>query len=329
MLVRDQLAKKIIEVSPDNFNELALKVFNFQYNHNILYKQYVDLLRIVPSSVNSIEAIPFLPIQFFKNNIIKSDSWHEEIVFSSSGTTGKTTSKHFVRSLEFYQQIAANTFEKFYGPLEKYTILGLLPSYLERSDSSLVYMVDHFIKLSTSPLSGFYLDDFEKLLDTIVAARKAQSPVIVIGVTFALLDMADRFTVDLSDCILMETGGMKGKRKELIRSEVHQQLHQAFNVETVHSEYGMTELLSQGYSKGNGLFEPGYTMRILTREVTDPLTLQKTKRNGVLNIIDLANLDTCSFLATDDLGKVYADGSFEVAGRLDTSDIRGCNLLFV
>jgi len=329
MLVRDQLAKKIIEVSPDNFNELALKVFNFQYNHNILYKQYVDLLRIVPSSVNSIEAIPFLPIQFFKNNIIKSDSWHEETVFSSSGTTGKTTSKHFVRSLEFYQQIAANTFEKFYGPLEKYTILGLLPSYLERSDSSLVYMVDHFIKLSTSPLSGFYLDDFEKLLDTIVAARKAQSPVIVIGVTFALLDMADRFTVDLSDCILMETGGMKGKRKELIRSEVHQQLHQAFNVETVHSEYGMTELLSQGYSKGNGLFEPGYTMRILTREVTDPLTLQKTKRNGVLNIIDLANLDTCSFLATDDLGKVYADGSFEVAGRLDTSDIRGCNLLFV
>jgi len=327
MLVRDQLAKKILSVSSDNFDELALNVFTYQYQHNFLYKQYVDLLGIVPSTIQSIEKIPFLPIQFFKSETIKTNDWQQETIFSSSGTTGSMTSKHYVKSLEFYQTISVNTFQHFYGSIHDYTVLGLLPSYLERQGSSLVYMVDHFIQQSQSSLSGFYLNEYEALLKTIDEARKAQSPILLIGVTFALLDMAEQYAVDLSDCIVMETGGMKGRRKELIRKEVHQQLCSAFNLETVHSEYGMTELLSQGYSKGNGLFLPGYTMRILTREVTDPLTLQKKDRNGVLNIIDLANLDTCSFIATDDLGKVYTDGSFEVAGRLDTSDIRGCNLL--
>ncbi len=329
MLVRDQLAKKILDVNSNTFNELALKVFQYQYHHNFLYKRYVDLLGIVPSKIDSIEAIPFLPIQFFKNKVLKTNDWREETIFTSSGTTGSTTSKHYVRSLEFYQQITEKTFHQFYGSVKEYTVLGLLPSYLERQGSSLVYMVDHFIQQSSSPLSGFYLNEYEQLVKTIEQARIAKTPILLIGVTFALLDMAEQYSIDLSDCVVMETGGMKGRRKELIRSEVHRRLSNAFNLPSVHSEYGMTELLSQGYSKGDGIFLPGYTMKIVTREIADPLTLQQANRNGIINIIDLANLDTCSFLATDDLGMVYNNGSFRVAGRLDSSDIRGCNLLIV
>jgi len=333
---RDILRQQILQVDAANFDRLALQIFHYQASYNDLYHQYLSLLRINPNTVKTIKDIPFLPISFFKTHEVitaagegRKAKDQQSATFSSSGTTGSTTSRHFVVDLDFYLQNTVLGFERFYGDLNNFCVLGLLPSYLERSGSSLIAMVDHFIKLSTQSQSGFFLYDQVALAKVLQNCQKDNRPTLLIGVSFALLDFAEQYQLDLSNIIIMETGGMKGRRKEITRMELHSILQKSFNVSKIHSEYGMTELLSQGYSKGKGIFYPTPTMKLLPREITDPFAHQKNNRTGVLNIIDLANLDSCAFVATDDLGRVYEDGSFEILGRLDTSDIRGCNLMVV
>ncbi|MEL6864694.1 MAG: acyl transferase, partial [Bacteroidota bacterium] len=282
---------------------------------------------IDPTEVHAIEDIPFLPISLFKRFDIQTGEWIPDRLFTSSGTTAQTTSRHLLKDPNAYCKGAALIFEQFYGPLSKYCFLALLPAYLERQGSSLVFMADHFIQSSNYDLSGFFLNNTDQLLAHLEQCRDQNIPTILLGVTFALLDLAEQFAPNLKHCIIMETGGMKGRRKEMIRKEVHQVLCNAFQVDSIHSEYGMTELFSQAYSKGEGIFWPGTTMKLIARDVTDPFHLLPPKRSGALNIIDLANIDTCSFIATDDIGRCYANGSFEVLGRLDNSDRRGCNLL--
>lgn len=279
------------------------------------------------------EDIPFLPIQFFKSHSVKTGDWPTQTTFTSSGTTGDATSRHPVRDLDFYKKNTVHGFRAFYGDPSEWLVLALLPSYLERTGSSLVVMAEHFIQLSKHPQSGFFLNNLEELLP-ILANPLPPNPqseipksVILLGVSFALLDLAEQHSLDLQHVTIMETGGMKGRRRELTRSELHDILKPAFNAPAIHSEYGMTELFSQAYSKGDGLFRPVPTLRAFTREITDPLTSQQPGRTGILNLMDLANFDTCSFIATDDLGRVFPDGSFEVLGRVDNSDVRGCNLM--
>ena len=322
------ISQHLKSFSCEGFDALALEVFQFQATFNEVYAKYLSLLNIDSQSVDSLEKIPFLPIQFFKNYSIKTGGWPTQTTFSSSGTTDKMTSRHRVRDLGFYKKNTERGFAEFYGHPSEFCILALLPSYLERSGSSLIFMADHFIHLSKHPDSDFFLNNTEQLLKILKKANNKHTPTLLLGVSFALLDLAEKHPTDLQNIIIMETGGMKGRRKEMTREELHAVLKKAFNVENIHSEYGMTELFSQAYSKGNGLFFPTKTMKVLTREITDPLVLQKTNKTGVLNIIDLANFHTISFIATDDLGRIYDDGSFEVLGRLDNSDIRGCNLLF-
>ncbi len=328
--LHDNLEAQILRgsFSEAEFDTLALAVFDFQYKYNAFYRRYCSLIGKEFSSVKKISDIPFLPIQFFKNETIKTGDWTPEIVFSSSGTTGATTSQHGARALDFYKKIARQGFEQFYGKIADYCVLGLLPSYLERSGSSLVAMVDDFIQLSKAEKSGFFLHNHAELAEILRGQRNAEKPTLLIGVSFGLLDFIDNYAINFPNLIVMETGGMKGRRREMIRAELHDTLAKGFGVKKIHSEYGMTELFSQGYSKGNGIFEPISTMRVLSREINDPLSiLPKNGKLGILNVIDLGNLDTCSFIATDDLGRVYADNSFEVLGRLDNSDMRGCNLL--
>lgn len=277
--------------------------------------------------VLQITDIPFLPISCFKTHRVQTGDAPIALTFTSSGTTGATTSRHPIVQPDFYDKITISTFEKWYGSLENYCILALLPAYLERQGSSLVYMVERFIERSGHPESGFYLNDLERLALTLEKLASEPVRVLLIGVSFALLDLAERFPMDLSGVMVMETGGMKGRRKEITRFQLHEQLKNAFQVEAIHSEYGMTELMSQGYSKGNGVFQPAPTMKILTREISDPFAYTANGKTGVINVVDLGNLDACSFVATDDLGKVYANGDFEVLGRLDASDVRGCNLM--
>lgn len=304
-----------------------MEVFQYQAQHNMLYAQYLRLLQKAPESVTAPADIPFLPIQFFKNQTIQTGTWTPADTFSSSGTTGQITSRHAVRSLDFYLHNTRRGFEHFYGNLADYCVLALLPAYLERPGSSLVAMADYFIQQSRYAQSGFFLYNTDELLKVVQICRKKQCPVLLLGVTFALLDLAEQRPTDLSGIIIMETGGMKGRRREMIRSELHEVLCSAFRVQSIHSEYGMTELYSQAYSKGQGLFYPAPTMRVYARQITDPLAAEMPGKTGALNIIDLANLDTISFIATDDLGKVHPNGSFEVLGRLDNSDLRGCNLM--
>jgi len=324
---RSHLYDLIQKLQPDQFEMLALQVFRFQARFNPLYAQFLDLLHIDTSKIQRLEDIPCLPIQLFKQYEIKTGEWPNEAIFSSSGTTGAQTSRHAVRSLADYSSNAQRGFEAFYGPLSNYCFLALLPAYLEREGSSLVYMVEDFVRLSPYPQSGFYLYDHDALRKTLVECAAQKIPTVLIGVSFALWDLAETGTLNFPELIVMETGGMKGRRRELTRSELHQILSEGLGIQSIHSEYGMTELLSQAYSKGAGIFYPSPTMRVWAREVYDPFTPTPTARTGVLNIIDLANLDTISFISTEDLGKVYADGSFEVLGRLDAGDIRGCNLL--
>ena len=315
-----------------DFDELALEVFHFQARYNDLYSRYLSLLGVAADAITQPAEIPFLPIQFFRNYRVKTGEWKEEAVFSSSGTTGASTSFHAVRSLSFYRENARRIFRHFYGDPADHGMLALLPSYLERSGSSLVCMAEHFISLSRWPQSGFFLNNMEELVAVLrevsaVEAAGAPAHIVLLGVSFALLDLAERFPMPLKNVIVMETGGMKGRRRELTREELHGTLTKAFHLPAVHAEYGMTELFSQAYSHGEGLFRPGPLMRVYAREITDPLSLQQPGKTGVLNVMDLANFDTCSFIATDDLGRVGEDGSFEVLGRVDNSDIRGCNLL--
>ncbi|MCA0152127.1 LuxE/PaaK family acyltransferase [Winogradskyella vincentii] len=313
--------------SEEEFESLALEIFKFQFDNNPVYRSFCDLLYKHPSDVNSISKIPFLPIQFFKTHEVLSSRKQPQKVFTSSGTTGNVTSKHFVTDLNIYESSFKKGFEYFYGNNDDYAILGLLPSYLERDGSSLIYMVDYLIQKSNHPKSGFYLKNLDELAETIQFLEAQKQKTILIGVSFALLDFVESHSIKLKNTIVMETGGMKGRRKEMIRTELHTILKEGFGVDHIHSEYGMTELLSQAYSKGNGIFECPPWMKILTRDTEDALTLQKTNKSGGINIIDLANINSCSFIATQDLGKVHDSGDFEIIGRFDNSDIRGCNLM--
>jgi phenylacetate-coenzyme A ligase PaaK-like adenylate-forming protein len=309
------------------FTEIALAVFKHQFRNNKVYRSFCDLLYIHPSSVTTIEEIPFLPIQFFKSRQVLSSLDEVQETFTSSGTTGKATSTHFVTDIHFYKESYLKGFAHFYGNIEAYTVLALLPNYLERTGSSLVFMVDDLIRKSKNPESGFYLDNREELAKKLIELDKNGQKILLIGVSFALLDLIEMQQFSLKNTIIMETGGMKGRRKELVREELHAILQNGFGVSEIHSEYGMTELLSQAYSKGNGIFKTPPWMKILTRDTEDALTINALEKNGGINIIDLANYNSCSFIAAQDLGKVHENETFEIIGRFDNSDIRGCNLL--
>jgi phenylacetate-coenzyme A ligase PaaK-like adenylate-forming protein len=312
-----------------DFNKLALSIFRFQAINNPVYKAFLNYVKCDINKFTQIEDIPFLPIQFFKSHRVLSNKNQVEETFLSSGTTGSKQSKHYVADLSLYEKSYLEGFSHFYGNINDYTILALLPSYLDRNGSSLIYMASDLIKKSGKAKSGFYLDNLEALAELLNSLDKKGEKVLLIGVSFALLDLIEKYQFNLNHTTVMETGGMKGRRKELVRQELHQQLCKGFGVNKIHSEYGMTELLSQGYSKGNGLFKTPPWMRILIRDTEDAFTILPHNQTGGLNIVDLANLNSCSFIATQDLGKTYSDGSFEVLGRFDNSDIRGCNLMVV
>ncbi|MCC7507398.1 MAG: acyl transferase [Saprospiraceae bacterium] len=323
---RAELLSALADLTPENFEATALAVFRYQAATNPLFARWLHLLGRDPLSVRRLSEIPCLPIRFFKTMDIKSGQWQEQTVFTSSATTAQTPSRHLVRHLDHYLLNTRKGFAEQYGPPENWCYLALLPAYLERSGSSLVVMADDLISRSPYVQSGFFLHDFERLRDTIQACQAQKIPTILLGVSFALLDFADQYPMALHGITVMETGGMKGRRKELTRQELHEALQKAFQIPEIHSEYGMTELFSQAYSRGN-LFQPATTLRVLTTEVNDPFCPVGPGRTGVLNCIDLANLDTCSFIATEDLGKVGADHRFEVLGRLDIAEMRGCNLM--
>ena len=309
------------------FESVALDVFKFQFENNSVYRSFCDLLYKHPSNITRIEDIPFLPIQFFKSHEVLSSSKKIEKIFNSSGTTGSITSKHYVTNTSVYENSFRKGFKHFYGDIKDYVVLALLPSYLERGGSSLIYMVDDMIKKSNHPESGFYLNNLSELNTKLNRLDSGGQKILLIGVSFALLDLIETHKLNLNNAIIMETGGMKGKRKEMIREELHNALKTGFGVKKIHSEYGMTELLSQAYSTGNGIFKCPSWMKILIRNTEDAFAIEPHGKTGGINIIDLANINSCSFIATQDLGKVYEDGTFEVLGRFDHSDIRGCNLM--
>ncbi len=306
---------------------MALKVFRHQYDHNFVYNQFCNLLNKNKSNVKSLTEIPFLPIQFFKSHQVLSSSAPVQQTFTSSGTTGMLTSQHLITDTSWYEESYRKAFAQFYGNIEDYAVLALLPSYLDRQGSSLIYMVKDLIDSSNHPESGFYLNNYNELATKLIELDKAGQNVLLIGVTYALLDLIEIQKFELKNTIIMETGGMKGKRKEMIREELHQLLCEGFGVSNIHSEYGMTELLSQAYSLGEGVFECPNWMHILIRDTEDALTYVEVQKTGGINVIDLANYNSCAFIATQDLGKKYPNNSFEVLGRFDNSDIRGCNLM--
>lgn len=313
-------------LKPSNFNAESLRIFTYQYHNNPTYNTFCKHLKKHPENVHSIEDIPFLPIQFFKSHRILSNKTPIQEIFTSSGTTGTTTSKHYVTNLALYQASFTLGFTKFYGTIEDYMVIGLLPSYLERKGSSLVYMVNDFIQKSKYAESGFFLNDVEKLKNLLLN-YDGHRKILLIGVSFALLDLVEAFQFKLKSTIVMETGGMKGRRKEMIREELHSILKAGFGVSHIHSEYGMTELLSQAYSKGNGIFSCPASMQILIRNTENPQQILNDYTTGGINVIDLANFNSISFIATQDLGKKVGANQFEILGRFDHSDIRGCNLM--
>lgn len=319
---------KIFSISSeDEFNSVSIEIFGHQYENNEVYRKFCDLLKIAPEGIDVIEKIPFIPIDFFKSHKILSSNDPVEKVFTSSGTTGKNTSKHFMTDLALYQESYLRAFRQFYGSVENYAILALLPSYLEREGSSLIYMADDLIQKSKHPKSGFYLHNLEELKESLVSLDNSGQKVLLIGVSFALLDLVEKYDFQLENTVVMETGGMKGRRKEMIRTELHEILKNGFGIKNIHSEYGMTELLSQAYSSGYGSFDcPGW-MKILIRDPEDALGYLPDNKTGGINVIDLANFNSCSFISTQDLGKKLPDGSIEILGRFDNSDIRGCNLM--
>lgn len=322
------MQNKIFNIqTPEDFKQVAFSVFRHQFENNKVYRSFCDLLYIHPSDVHTLEDIPFLPIEFFKSKKIISSLEEVQEVFTSSGTTGSVTSKHYVTDIEFYKESYLKGFAHFYGNIEDYAVLALLPNYLERKGSSLVYMVADLIQRSKNKKSGFYLNNIEELAKKLIKIDEKGQKTLLIGVSFALMDLIEKCQFELKNTIIMETGGMKGRRKELVRNELHALLQQGFGVKNIHSEYGMTELLSQGYSYGNGVFETPPWMKVITRDPEDALSIQKNGKTGGINIIDLANYNSCAFIATQDLGKVHQNGTFEIIGRFDNSDIRGCNLL--
>lgn len=325
-MMDSQWNHKIFQVTDSDFDQLALNVYRYQYDNNSVYRQFSDALYKNPDVVRSLEQVPYLPVSFFKSHQVMTSVFEPDTVFESSGTTTSINSRHFVKDALMYEESFIKGFERCYSKTTDWCIIGLLPSYLERGNSSLVYMVDKLIKLSDHPDSGFYLYDFSRLADILSKLEVIGQKTLLIGVTYALLDFAESHPAKLKHTVVMETGGMKGRREELLRAEVHKRLCKAFEVDSIHSEYGMTELLSQAYSQDNGVFSCPPWMKIFARDEGDPLTVSRSGK-GVINVIDLANIYSCSFIATDDAGKLHDDGSFEVLGRTDGSDLRGCSLL--
>ncbi|MFN8300528.1 MAG: acyl transferase [Chitinophagales bacterium] len=323
------LEQRILQVNDADFEEVALQVFRYQYQSVELYGRFCGAFGKTPDTVKTWIDIPFLPISFFKTHKVLAKDKQSALVFESSGTTGMVSSKHYVAEPALYERSFLKAFQQFYGNPEDYTILALLPSYLERGNSSLVYMADKLINLSGHAESGFFLHDFEKLHNVLKQLKEQGRKTLLLGVTYALLDFAEQFPILFPDLLVMETGGMKGRREELTRPEVHEILTKGFGVKTIHSEYGMTELLSQGYSKGNGIFTLPAWMRIVPRDVYEPTNLVAPGETGAVNVIDLANLYSCSFIATNDMCRLHNDGSFEILGRMDNAELRGCNLMYV
>lgn len=313
-------------LTKEEFENLALKVFQFQYRNTKVYREFCDFLNLSPASVKKVVDIPFLPIEFFKNKVILAQGNSSEKIFTSSGTTGSVPSKHHVAKLNIYERSFNTAFDNVYGDPTEYCILALLPSYLEREDSSLVYMVDALCKRSENAHSGFYMNNLYALTKQLIHQEETSKKTLLIGVSYALLDLVEKNKFQLQHTTVLETGGMKGRRKELVKDELHEILMDGFGVKSIHSEYGMTELLSQAYSQGNGVFNCPPWMKVLIRDTEDALTLTTGKTGGI-NIIDLANIYSCSFIATQDLGELYPNGSFKILGRFDNSDIRGCNLM--
>ncbi len=323
----NSLLSKINSVNESTFEATSVEVFNYQANYNPVFRKYLQSLGH-SCHAESQNDLVFLPIEFFKNHTIKTEDWQEETVFESSGTTGDLTSRHYVKDLSLYHRQCINHFEMIYGDLSQFSILALLPSYIERGNSGLIAMVDSFMKLSSPEApSDYFLNDLDRLKNTLKERQGKGIKTILWGVTFALLDFAEQYQIDFPDLMIMETGGMKGRRREMVRSEVHELLKSSFGVSQVHSEYGMTELSSQAYARENGIFRSAPTLKIKVRDINDPFDYINNSKTGALNIIDLGNVHTCSFIETKDLGRSYPDGSFEVLGRMDNSDIRGCNLL--
>lgn len=333
--MHSQWKDKIFSTDEAGFEELALEIFHFQYKNNVIYREYSDALHVIPENVRAVTSIPFLPVRFFKSHIVQATSFEPGVIFESSGTTSTITSRHFVKDTGLYKESFTRSFELFYGSPKEWCIIGLLPSYLERKDSSLVYMVNELVLQSGHADSGFYLNEYDKLFAVFKQLEKKKQKTFLIGVAFALLDFAEKYSVPLRYTIVMETGGMKGRREELVREEMHDILKKSFQVPVIHSEYGMTELLSQAYSKGDGKFKCPPWMKVLVRDDEDPLLVSVprfetvTPITGAINIIDLANIYSCSFIAADDAGRIFPDGTFEVLGRIDNSDLRGCSLMAI
>ncbi len=327
--MKPELSESIFNIKDqDAFNDRALEIFRLQSGGNKVYNEFIRSLKVDASIVKSVSDITFLPVEFFKNHIVLTGSKPPVKIFESSGTTGAVSAKHYVADTGLYEKSFLKAFTLFFSEPERYMIAALLPSYTERGNSSLVYMMDNLIKRSSFPGSGFYKEDIRGMIKAFEDARAQGRRILLMGVSFALLDLAEKYSFDLHDVIIVETGGMKGRRKEITRDELHTVLKEAFNVSVIHSEYGMTELLSQAYSKGEGIFRAPPWMKIVIRDPQDPLTIIKEPGvTGGINIIDLANIHSCSFISTGDMGKLHEDGSFEVLGRLDNSDVRGCNLM--
>jgi len=324
----ENLSKQIFQIKDEkSFQCIALEIFKIQSKHNFIYKKYLEALNVRAEEIVAIEEIPFLPIEFFKSHKLILEGLDTEIIFKSSGTTGMIPSQHFVANSKIYEESFIKGFQRFFGTIGDYCILALLPSYLERQGSSLIYMTEQLIRLSENLKSGFFLNNHKELVEIIHSPALKNKKIILLGVTYALLDLAENYNIKKPDLIVMETGGMKGKRKEMVREELHQTLSEKLGVNQIYSEYGMTELLSQAYSFGQGVFKTPPWMKVMIRDTNDPLSLLADGQSGGINVIDLANINSCSFIMTQDLGKKYADGSFEVLGRFDSSDIRGCNLL--
>ena len=318
----------LLTANPENFEALALAVFQYQYGNNTLYRQYCDAIHINPGNIKSLQQIPFLPVSFFKTHKVITGNDAAELIFESSGTTGETPSRHYVADAGIYETSLLGGFEQFYGDVSGYTILALLPSYLERKNASLVHMAKTLMEKSRHADNGFYINEWAKLSEVILRLEKNGQKVLLLGVTFALLDFAAAFPMQLKQTIVMETGGMKGRREELTRAEVHAILKKQWQLDHIHSEYGMTELLSQAYAKTDGIFKCANTMRVFVRDLNDPRDVSESGTGGI-NIIDLANVHSCSFIETEDIVNLAPDGTFEVLGRMDNSALRGCSLMVV
>ncbi len=327
MNISDSIKRDLFSINAENFKEYALKVFHYQALNNKVYANYLHFLKINPFHITEIEAIPFLPIEFFKTLNVTTGNKAPEIIFESSGTTGQERSKHYVADADFYKKVCEEIFNRLYFPLNECVFFALLPSYAERQGSSLIYMVEHFIAKSAAPELGFYLNNYDEMIKKMKSYEHSGLKIVLIGVTFALLDLAEEMQPDLKNILVMETGGMKGRRKEMIRDEVHDILKNKFNCKTIASEYGMTELLSQAYATEDGIFSVPSWVKILLRNPDDPFDKSYQNKRGGINVIDLANIDSCAFIETKDLGEMLPNGQFKVLGRFDNSEIRGCNLL--